>query len=224
MDNELVDAIRIPVEASDANVQKKLNQLYNKEGTRDKLKETRQQILTMNEEDSFNAVLSVSKSSIHIDNQFKQNLFKSLKEDDQYRDLIQKLEDPEHPNEISINDQVFRIKQGTLKVHEKNQANAANYWRTVGPNEISIKQMILCELHCVPYAGHPGFIRPLQIVKQFFYWTYMTADVREFVLDSPVCQVEKGSHLKPGVQLQSLELLVRKWDHVVLDFVLGMPK
>ena len=39
MDNELVDTIRIPVKASDANVQQKLDQLYSKEGTRDKLKE-----------------------------------------------------------------------------------------------------------------------------------------------------------------------------------------
>ena len=128
MDNELVDAIQIPVNASDADVQRKQNQLYNKEGTRDKLKEARQQVLTMNEEDSFNAVLAVSESSVHLDNQFKQNLFNSLKEDDQYRDLIQKLEDAGHPNETSVNDQIFRIKQGTLKVHEKNQPNAANYW------------------------------------------------------------------------------------------------
>ena len=68
MDNELVDAIRISVDASDANVQRKLNQLYSKEGTRDKLKEARQQVLTMNEEDSFNAILVVSESSIHINN------------------------------------------------------------------------------------------------------------------------------------------------------------
>ena len=84
--------------------------------------------------------------------------------------------------------------------------------------------MILRELHCVPYARHPGFIRTLQIVKQFFYWAHMTADVREFVLDCPVCQVEKGSHLKTGGQLQPLKLPMRKWDHVVLDFVVGMPK
>ena len=52
----------------------------------------------------------------------------------------------------------------------------------------------------------------------------MTADVGEFVLDCLVCQVEKGSHLKPGGQLQPLELLVRKWDHVVMDFIVRMPK
>ena len=97
MDNELVDAIRISVDASDANVQRKLDQLYSKEGTRDKLKETSKQVLTMNE-DSFNAVSTVSESSIHLDGQFTENLFNSLKEDDQYRDLIQKLEDTELPN------------------------------------------------------------------------------------------------------------------------------
>ena len=68
MDNELVDAIWIPVNASDADVRKKLNQLYNKEGARDKLKEARQQFLTMNEEDSSNATLAVLESSVHIDN------------------------------------------------------------------------------------------------------------------------------------------------------------
>ena len=70
--------------------------------------------------------------------------------------------------------------------------------------------MILHEFHCVPYVGHPGFMRILQIFKQFFYWMHMTADVCEFVLDCPVCQVEKGSHLKPKGQIQPLELPVRK--------------
>ena len=71
MDNELVDAIRIPMESSDADVQKKLDQLYSKEGTRDKLKEASKQVLTMNEEESFNMVLAVAESSINIDSQFK---------------------------------------------------------------------------------------------------------------------------------------------------------
>ena len=123
----------------------------------------------MNEDDSFNAILAIAESSIHIDNQFRLDLFNSLKVDDQYWDLIAKLEDIEQPNEISVNDRAFRIKQGTLKVNEKDQTNAANYWRMVVPNEISIKQTILRELHCALYARHPSFIRTLQSVKQFFY-------------------------------------------------------
>ena len=84
LDSELVDAIRIPVETSDADVQKKLDQLYNKDGTRDKLKEASKQVLTINEEDSFNAFLAIAESSIHIDSQFKRDLFNSLKKDNQY--------------------------------------------------------------------------------------------------------------------------------------------
>ena len=81
----------------------------------------------MNEENSFNAVLAIAKSSIHIDIQLKRDLFNSLKEDDQYRDMIAKLEDTKQPNEISVNDRVFPSKQGTLKVHEKDQTNVADY-------------------------------------------------------------------------------------------------
>ena len=51
----------------------------------------------------------------------------------------------------------------------------------------------------------------------------MVQEVRQFVLDCPVCQVEKGSHLKPAGKLLPLELPVRKWDHVVIDFVVGIP-
>ena len=49
----------------------------------------------------------------------------------------------------------------------------------------------------------------------------MTQEVRQFVLDCPVWQVEKGSHLKPAGKLMPLEVPIRKWDYVVLDLVLG---
>ena len=51
----------------------------------------------------------------------------------------------------------------------------------------------------------------------------MSPDVRDFVLDCPICQVEKGSHLKPAGELQPLEVPSRKWDHISIDFVIGLP-
>ena len=51
----------------------------------------------------------------------------------------------------------------------------------------------------------------------------MSPDVRDFVLDCPICQVEKGSHLKPAGELQPLEIPNRKWDHIAIDFVTGLP-
>ena len=45
--------------------------------------------------------------------------------------------------------------------------------------------------------------------------------VRQFVLDC-LCGKKKGSHLKHAGKLMPLEIPQRKWDHVVLDFVIGM--
>ena len=111
------------------------------------------------------------------------------------------------------------MKAGTLKVHEKGQDQTSNYWRTVVPNDIDIKRMILHELHYVPYSGHPRFTRTLKIAEQFFYWRHMSPDVRDFILDCPVCQAEKGSNLKPDGELQPLEIPARKLDHIAIDLL-----
>ena len=91
------------------------------------------------------------------------------------------------------------------------------------PDNQELKTQLLQEIHCVPYSGHPGFTRTLEVTRRFFYWSHMTQEVRQFVLDCPVCQTEKGSHLRPAGKLMPLEIPQRKWDHVVLDFVVGMP-
>ena len=61
----------------------------------------------------------MAESNVVIDAQFKQRLMEALKKDDQYDEMIQKLEDPDQPNEIQVNERVYRIKSGTLKVHEE---------------------------------------------------------------------------------------------------------
>ena len=91
------------------------------------------------------------------------------------------------------------------------------------PDDQEVKMKLLQEIHCVPYAGHPGFTRTLEITRRFFYWSHMTPEVRQFVLDCPVCQVEKGNHQRPAGKLMPLEIPERKWDHVVLDFIVGLP-
>ena len=117
----------------------------------------------------------------------------------------------------------YRLKKGSLVIHEADQNEEQTYWRVVIPDNQELKTQLLQEIHCVPYSGHPGFTRTLEVTRRFFYWSHMTQEVRQFVLDCPVCQTEKGSHLRPAGKLMPLEIPQRKWDHVVLDFVVGMP-
>ena len=51
----------------------------------------------------------------------------------------------------------------------------------------------------------------------------MSPGVRDFLLDFPVCQTEKGSFPKPGGELQPLELPTRKWGHFAIEFITGIP-
>ena len=136
----------IPSSAADADVQRKLDLLYSKNDLKEKKQNVQQQLLTESHEEQ-NAVLGMTESNVRIDDQFKKRLMEALKNDDQYDEMIQKLEEPDQPNELQVNERVYRIKSGTLKVHEEGQDNMAKYWRTVVPNDIDLKRMILHELH-----------------------------------------------------------------------------
>ena len=77
-----------------------MDQLYSKEGMNEKKQFAEQQLLTDQREEQ-NAVLAVAESSIHIDDQFRNEIMQALRIDEQYEEMIQKLEDPEQPNEVT---------------------------------------------------------------------------------------------------------------------------
>ena len=222
-DEEWVQQMRVPSNATDEDIQKRLRQLYSTkdmQGTGDKLQA---QLTTFNSSAGSNSVLAIAESTIQIDLQMRQRMMQLLKNEDMYADILQHLQDPTQSNELVKNERTYRIKQGVLKIHEPDQATDYSYWRTVVPNNQEVKIELLREIHCVPYSGHPGFTRTLEVTRRFFYWVHMTQEVRQFVLDCPVCQIEKGSHLKPAGKLMPLEVPMRKWDHVAIDFVVGLP-
>ena len=152
MDRDLVDSLRIAKDATDVQIQAKLRQLYNTSELKTKQDQALQQILTTQSTDQ-DEVLAIYEHQVRLNKQFKTQLFNSLMNDDQHTDIIQKLQDPEQSNEVRVTKRTYRMKSGTLKVHEEGQDVTANYWRTVVPNDLGIKRMILHELHYVPYSG-----------------------------------------------------------------------
>ena len=168
MDQTLVDQLRISSDATDTQIQDKLKQLYSTTDLKSKQDQALQQILSTQTTAS-ESILAIYEHQILLDDQFKMQLFQTVSNDDQYAEMIQQLEDPEQANEVIIGDKTYRIKNRTLKVHEREQKTTAVYWRTVIPNTIDITRMILHELHYVPYSGHPGFMRTLELAKNFFY-------------------------------------------------------
>ena len=52
----------------------------------------------------------------------------------------------------------------------------------------------------------------------------MKRDVAEFVTRCLVCQQVKAEHQRPSETLQSLPIPEWKWEHITMDFVVGLPR
>ena len=52
----------------------------------------------------------------------------------------------------------------------------------------------------------------------------MKRDIAEFVSRHLTCQQIKAKHQRPGGLLQPLPIPEWKWEHITMDFVVGLPK
>ena len=98
-----------------------------------------------------------------------------------------------------------------LVVHDQSQDTELDFWRIVVPEDPSIKEYIMRELHSTPYSAHPGIQRTIARVRRSFYWKGMLGDVRQFVENCPVCQMEKSDHTLAKGKLQSTQIPENKW-------------
>ena len=86
-----------------------------------------------------------------------------------------------------------------------------------------LRKMIMEETHCSVYAMHLGSIKMYRTIKENYWWSGMKRDVAEFVSRCLVYQQVKVEHQKPSGTLQPLSILEWKWEHVTMDFVVGLP-
>ena len=120
MDEDWVSHIRVPMEAEDEDIHKRLDMLYSTKELQGKKVNVQKQLMSSNDEER-SAVLSVAESLIQIGESMKQRMMQVLSTEEQYSNILEQLQDPQQANECTINDRVFRIKRGLLRVHEQNQ-------------------------------------------------------------------------------------------------------
>ena len=112
----------------------------------------------------------------------------------------------------------------SLAVHSHRQDAELDFWRIVVPSDANTKEKIMQELHSTPYSAHPGIQRTLGKVRRSFFWKGMTGDIRSFVENCPVCQMEKSDHTLSKGKLQSTQIPETKWSEISIDFVTDLPK
>jgi hypothetical protein len=74
------------------------------------------------------------------------------------------------------------------------------------PNSHEFKNIILREMHDVPYVGHPGYQKTIAAVKSQYYWLGMKKKVVDFIAKCLECQKVKVEHRHLASLLQTLPI------------------
>ncbi|KAJ0086365.1 hypothetical protein Patl1_07805 [Pistacia atlantica] len=91
------------------------------------------------------------------------------------------------------------------------------------PGAKELKREILEEAHLSAYAMHLGSTRLYHTLKEHYWWPGMKREVAEFVSRCLVCQQVKAEHQRPAGLSQPLPIPRWKWEHITMDFVIGLP-
>ena len=60
--------------------------------------------------------------------------------------------------------------------------------------------------------------------EAFLWWNGMKKDIAEFVARCLVYQQVKAEHQRPGGLLQRIPIPEWKWEHITMNFVVGLPR
>jgi hypothetical protein len=91
------------------------------------------------------------------------------------------------------------------------------------PQKSEVKMDILREGHQTPYTVDPGETKMYRDLKQDFWWKRMKFDIAKYVVACGVCQIVKAEHKRHVGLLNPLEIPEWKWEHITMDFVVGLP-
>ena len=166
-------------------------------------------------------IAATSISKLQLDNSFRDSLHSLLQQEVPYSEIIQELES--RRTNVKRNDEVYKMLNRILLVHQTGQGAELDYWRIVVPENKEIRDRVVQELHSIPYSAHPGIQRTIGKVRKSFFWKGMSGHVREFVENCPVCQMEKSDHTLSKGKLQSTHIPETKWSEISIDFITDLP-
>jgi hypothetical protein len=109
----------------------------------------------------------------------------------------------------------YEIKEDGLLMHKN---------RIYVPSSRELRNLVLKEMHNVPYVGHPGYQKTITVVRSQFFWSGMKKDVVDYIARCMECQRVKVEHRHPMGLLQPLPIPEKKWEVITIDFITKFPR
>ncbi|EOY32328.1 Uncharacterized protein TCM_040115 [Theobroma cacao] len=126
---------------------------------------------------------------------------------------------------VQLRNEIQKLTDGGVSEFRFGEDNVLMFRdRVCVPEENQLRQAIMEKAHSSTYALHPGSTKMYRTIRENYWWPGMKRDVAEFVAKCLVCQQVKAEHQRPAGTLQSLPVPEWKWEHVTMDFVLGLPR
>jgi hypothetical protein len=109
----------------------------------------------------------------------------------------------------------YEIKEDGLLMHKN---------RIYVPSSEELRNLVLKEMHNVPYAAHPGYQKTIIAVRSQFLWPGMKNDVVDYITRCMEYKRVKDEHRHPTSLLQPLPIPKKKWEVITIDFITKLPR
>lgn len=95
-------------------------------------------------------------------------------------------------------------------------------WRLWTPEEL--RRNVIEAAHNPPSAAHGGVDKTLELVKRYFYWPGVSAEVRKFVAECSICKETKAPNqtLRPPMGVPAIA--ERPFQHIYIDLLGPYPR
>jgi hypothetical protein len=124
----------------------------------------------------------------------KDIIIEATKSDLKYKELVEKL-------------QGGNLQQKIEEYKLDNDENLICRGKIYVPNSHELENLILREIHNIPYVGHPRYQKAIAAVRSQYYWPGMKKEVADFISKCLECQKVNDEHRKPIGLLQTLPIL-----------------
>jgi hypothetical protein len=86
---------------------------------------------------------------------------------------------------VQQNIKEYEMKEDELLMHKN---------RIYFPSSEELRNLVLKEMHNVPYVGHPSYQKKIAVVRNQFFWSGMKKYVADYISICTECQRVKAEH------------------------------
>lgn len=166
--------------------------------------------------DDSDEIEEVSDLIRHINSVVSENGCIDIAKEQQNDPFCQKILEGIKSKENSRSSKYFEVQDNLL--HHKDRLG--NLMLVIPKSQV---EEILCQSHDIPLAGHMGFKRTYDLIKERFFWRNMRSDIVKYIKTCDKCQKRKVSNTRPQGFTEPLPIAEEVFDTVGIDLIDKLP-